>query len=140
MFLIKFNESIKLKIFIFLYYEQSYELYLVIVNTSIKVSKKEEEVKNLDKKKKKWQNVRKKIVVCFDGFINHKCLLCIYIAMIFIFLAVVTIISIMILILMAYGNRQEEICQIRTSNRLLSNGEISEIIPPKKEIINCLSE
>jgi hypothetical protein len=43
----------------------------------------------------------------------------------------------MALILMAYGNKQEEICQpmqMKTSNRLLSNGEISEVIPPEKKL------
>jgi hypothetical protein len=53
--------------------------------------------------------------------------------MILILLAVVIVISItiMALILMAYRNKQEEICQpmqIKTSSRLLSNGEISEVI------------
>jgi hypothetical protein len=59
--------------------------------------------------------------------------------MILISLAVVTIISttVMALILMAYGNKQEEICQpmqMKTSNRLLSNGEISEVTPPEKKL------
>jgi hypothetical protein len=43
----------------------------------------------------------------------------------------------MALILMEYGNKQEEMCQpmqIKTSNRLLSNGEISEVIPPEKKL------
>jgi Na+-driven multidrug efflux pump len=54
-------------------------------------------------------------------------------------LAVATVISmaIMALILTAYGNKQEEICQsmqIKTNSRLLSNGEISEVIPPEKKL------
>jgi hypothetical protein len=57
--------------------------------------------------------------------------------MILISLAVVTIISmaVMALILMVYGNKQEEIyqpIQIKTNNKLLSNEKISKIIPPKK--------
>jgi hypothetical protein len=38
---------------------------------------------------------------------------------------------------MAYGNKQEEICQpmqMKTSNKLLSNGEISEVVPPEKKL------
>jgi flagellar basal body-associated protein FliL len=67
---------------------------------------------------------------------KKKCLLCICITMILISLAVATVISmaIMALILMAYRNKQEEICQpmqVKTSSRLLSNGEISEVIPPE---------
>jgi hypothetical protein len=51
--------------------------------------------------------------------------------MILISLTVATMISmvVMTLILMAYGNKQEEICQpmqIKTSNKLLSNEEISK--------------
>jgi hypothetical protein len=54
-------------------------------------------------------------------------------------LAVDTVISmvIMALILTTYGNKQEEICQsmqIKTNSRLLSNGEISEVIPPEKKL------
>jgi hypothetical protein len=53
--------------------------------------------------------------------------------MILILLAVATIISmaVMTLILMAYGNKQEEICQLmqmKTSSGLLSNGEILEVV------------
>jgi hypothetical protein len=43
----------------------------------------------------------------------------------------------MALILMAYGNKQEEMCQpmqIKTSNKLLQNGEISEVAPPEKKL------
>jgi hypothetical protein len=42
--------------------------------------------------------------------------------------------TIMALILMAYGNKQEKICQ--PMSRLLSNGEILEVIPPKKNLNN----
>jgi hypothetical protein len=45
--------------------------------------------------------------------------------------------AVMALILMAYGNKQEEIyqtMQMKTSNRLLSNGEISEIVPLEKKL------
>jgi hypothetical protein len=41
------------------------------------------------------------------------------------------------LILMAYGNKQKEICQpiqIKNNNKLLSNGEISEVILPEKKL------
>jgi hypothetical protein len=44
---------------------------------------------------------------------------------------------VMALVLMAYGNKQEEICQpmqIKTSNTLLSNGEISEVVPPEEKL------
>jgi hypothetical protein len=56
-----------------------------------------------------------------------------------ILLAVATTISmaVMALILMAYGNKQEEICQpmqMKTSSRLFSNGEISEVLPPEKKL------
>jgi hypothetical protein len=59
--------------------------------------------------------------------------------MILISLAAATIITmtVMTLILMTYGNKQEEICQpmqIKTSNRLLSNGEISEVVSPEKKL------
>jgi hypothetical protein len=43
----------------------------------------------------------------------------------------------MALILMTYRNKQEEICQpiqMKTSSRLLSNGEISEVVPPEKKL------
>jgi hypothetical protein len=58
--------------------------------------------------------------------------------MILLSLTIATIISmsVMVLILMDYGNKQEEIfkpMQIKTS-RLLSNGEISEVIPPEKKL------
>jgi hypothetical protein len=113
------------------------------LNTSVKVSEEEKKMKKLDeelqKKKEMTEYKKKNCYCCFQGFIKHKCLLCICITMILISLVVVTIISMatMALILMAYGNKQEEICQpmqIKTSNRLLSNGEISEVIFPEKKL------
>jgi hypothetical protein len=76
---------------------------------------------------------------CFKGFMKHKYLLCICITMILISLAVIAVISmtIMVLISMVYGNKQEEISQlmkIKISNRLLSNAEILEVIHSEKKL------
>jgi excinuclease UvrABC ATPase subunit len=101
------------------------------LNTSTKVSEKEEEEMSEYKKEH--------CCFCFEGFLKHKCLFCTCITMILISLAVATTISmaVMALILMAYGNKQEEICQpmqMKISNRLLSNGEILEVVPPEKKL------
>jgi hypothetical protein len=59
---------------------------------------------------------------------------------ILILLAVTTTISmaVMALILMAYGNKQEEICQpmeMKNSDKLLSNGLFSpKVVPPEKKL------
>jgi hypothetical protein len=48
-----------------------------------------------------------------------------------------------VLKLMTWSNKQEEICQpmqIKSNSRLLSNGEVAEVIPPKKKIPNYLSK
>jgi hypothetical protein len=87
------------------------------LNVSTKVSKKEEEMKKLDEEIQKEEEEmaeykKKHNCCCFEGFIKHKCLLCTCITIFLISLAITTIISmiIMALILMAYGNKQEEIC------------------------------
>jgi hypothetical protein len=59
--------------------------------------------------------------------------------MILISLAITTTISIavMVLKLITYGNKQKEICQpmqMKISSRLLSNGEILEVLPPEKKL------
>jgi hypothetical protein len=127
--------------------ENRFKSLFNIVNrliASTKVSKKEEEIKKLDqglqKEEEEMAEYKKKYCYCcFEGFIKHKCILCTCITMILISLAVSTIISmaIMVLLLMAYRNKQEEICQpmqMKTSSRLLSNGGISEVIPPEKKL------
>jgi hypothetical protein len=114
------------------------------LNTSTKGSEKEkEEMKKLDQELQKEEEMseykKKHCCCCFEGFLKHKYLLCTCITMILISLAVATTISmpVMALIQMAYGNKQEEICQpmqMKTSNKLLSNGEISEVVPPEKKL------
>jgi hypothetical protein len=79
---------------------------------------KEEELKRLEKEEDN------KFPCCFEGFIRHTCLLCWCISSIIISLAIATVISIalMAIILMSFGNKEEEICypiQKKTSSRRL---------------------
>jgi hypothetical protein len=67
---------------------------------------KEEELKRVEKEEDN------KFPCCFEGFLRHKCLLCWCISSITISLAIATVISIalMAIILMSFGNKEEEIC------------------------------
>jgi hypothetical protein len=70
-----------------------------------KINKKEE-LKRLEKEEDN------KFPCCFEGFLRHKCLLCWCISSIIISLAIATVISIalMVIILMSFGNKEEDIC------------------------------
>jgi hypothetical protein len=70
-----------------------------------------------------------KCPICFEGFLRYKCLLYWCISSIVISLIVATVISIalMVIILLSWGNKEEEICSpipMNTSSRRLSNQEI----------------
>jgi hypothetical protein len=94
---------------------------------------KEEELKRLEKEEDN------KFPCCFEGFMKHKCLLCWCISSIIISLAIATVISIalMAIILMSFGNKEEEICypiQKKTSSRLLRNQEETNITGSEKTL------
>jgi hypothetical protein len=94
---------------------------------------KEEELKRLEKAEDN------KFPCCFEGFMRHKCLLCWCISSIIISLAIATVISIalMAIILMSFGNKEEEICypiQKKTSSRLLRNQEETNVIGFEKTL------
>jgi hypothetical protein len=96
-----------------------------------KINKEEEELKKLGKEEDN------KFPCCFEGFLKHKCLLCWCISSIIISLTIATVISItlMAIILMSFGNKEEEIyhlIQKKTSSRLLKNQEKSNVISLKK--------
>jgi hypothetical protein len=98
------------------------------LNASTK-GKGRKKMKRLDEKLQKEEEElaeykKKHCCCCFEGFINHKCLLCTCITMILISLAVATVISMAMMALLL----------IVRGNRLLSNGEISEVVPPEKKL------
>jgi flagellar basal body-associated protein FliL len=94
---------------------------------------KEEELKRLEKEE------NNKFLCCFEGFMRHKCLLCWCISSIIISLAIAMVISIvlMAIILMSFGNKEEEKCypiQKKTSSRLLRKQEETNITGSEKTL------
>jgi hypothetical protein len=87
------------------------------------------------KEEKMAEYKKKHCCYCFESFIKNKCLLCTYITMILISLTITTIISmaVMALILMAYGNKQEEICQPIQM-------KMENYSPSRKEVTNCITK
>jgi hypothetical protein len=74
---------------------------------------------------------------CFRGFYKHPCLLCTCITMLIISLSIATVIAmaLMAIFLMAYGNKEEEICSpinTKVNKRILKNGE--ESLPSEKKL------
>jgi hypothetical protein len=71
-----------------------------------RINKEEEELKRLEKEEDN------KFPCCFEGFLRYKCLFCWCISSIIIFLAIATVIliALMAIILMSFGNKEEEIC------------------------------
>jgi hypothetical protein len=73
-----------------------------------KINKEEEELKKLEKEEDN------KFACCFEGFFSHKCLFCWCVSSIPILLSIATVISIalMAIILMSFGNKEEEKCYL----------------------------